>query len=312
MILLATNKRDVTTDFVVQEMRRREIAFFRLNTEDIGDFQIDMIDGNPAIMRLTRASEALDLCKITAAYYRRPGRPEFAETDEAIVSYLTAEWSAVLRSMWNALEGRWLNSPFSILRAEDKPRQLKLARQAGLSVPATLVSNNFSTLHEFSSSDSTVVKPLRHALIEKGNRGSVVFTSQLVGLDETDCEAINRAPIIAQTEIRKRCDIRVIVVDDNLFATAIGSQDHEETQTDWRRGVRTDLSHDSIKLPKNIELSCLSVVKLLGLRFAAIDLIEDLEGHYWFLEANPNGQWAWIEQKTAAPISAAIVDGLAR
>jgi hypothetical protein len=32
LILLVTNKRDVTTDFVVLEMRRRGLPFIRLNT----------------------------------------------------------------------------------------------------------------------------------------------------------------------------------------------------------------------------------------------------------------------------------------
>jgi len=51
-------------------------------------------------------------------------------------------------------------------------------------------------------------------------------------------------------------------------------------------------------------------VRLLGLRFAAIDLVLDQTGEYWFLEANPNGQWAWIESRTGLPISSAIVDEL--
>ena len=35
MILLATNKRDITTDFIVLELRRRGLPFHRLNTEDL-------------------------------------------------------------------------------------------------------------------------------------------------------------------------------------------------------------------------------------------------------------------------------------
>jgi len=46
------------------------------------------------------------------------------------------------------------------------------------------------------------------------------------------------------------------------------------------------------------------------LRFSAIDLVEATDGDFWFLEANPNGQWAWIEQRTGAPVSAAIATAL--
>jgi hypothetical protein len=36
--------------------------------------------------------------------------------------------------------------------------------------------------------------------------------------------------------------------------------------------------------------------------FGAIDLILDPAGHYHFLELNPNGQWAWIQQLTGQQI----------
>jgi D-alanine-D-alanine ligase-like ATP-grasp enzyme len=46
------------------------------------------------------------------------------------------------------------------------------------------------------------------------------------------------------------------------------------------------------------------------LRFAALDFIVTPDGEYVFLEANPNGQWAWIEHETGLPIAAAIADAL--
>ncbi len=65
-----------------------------------------------------------------------------------------------------------------------------------------------------------------------------------------------------------------------------------------------------MELPAELVEACIAVTHDLGLRFAAIDLVEDEDGQFWFLEANPNGQWAWIEQRTAAPVTAAIVDAL--
>ena len=116
--------------------------------------------------------------------------------------------------------------------------------------------------------------------------------------------------MILQREVRKRADIRVLVVDGRTFATRIMSQAHEETEVDWRRGVRQDLEHVAMDLPADVGSACVEATRDLGLRFAAIDLVEDLDGRFWFLEANPNGQWAWIEQKTGAPVTAAIVDAL--
>lgn len=79
---------------------------------------------------------------------------------------------------------------------------------------------------------------------------------------------------------------------------------------DWRQGSRLDLKHERIELPREIEEKCFALMKCLNLRYGAIDLVCDRKGKLWFLEINPNGQWAWIENLTGYPIAAAIVDEL--
>lgn len=312
MILLATNKRDVTTDFIVREMERQRLEFFRLNAEDIACYRVVIPDGDPANLRLECEDRKLELSTVRSAYYRRPQAPAFDEYRRSTAEYLQAEWSAILRTIWNALEGRWLNSPFSILRAEDKPRQLSLAKRSGFKVPETLVTNHFDSATAFGEQSSVVAKPLRHALINDGEAGRVIFTSRIDTLDKANSSGIEMAPIIFQQEIPKKHDVRAIVVDKQVFAAAIHSQEREETRIDWRKGVRMDLEHRSIGLPQNVAQACVSITKSLGLRYSAIDLVEAPDGEFWFLEANPNGQWAWIEQRTGAPISAALVQALLR
>ena len=267
---------------------------------------------DPGSLRLEGKARTLSLADVTGAYYRRPLPPEFNDQDPATAEYLQAEWSAILRTIWNALDGRWLNCPFAILRAEDKPRQLAVARRSGLRVPETLVTNHPARAMAFAKRESVVAKPLRHALVDDSSASKVIFTSRVGNSIDGEQNCLELAPVIFQDEVHKQCDVRVIVVDDQIFATAIDSQMFEETCVDWRRGARRDLAHRTIALPKNVEEACVAITKALGLRYSAIDLIEDKRGEYWFLEANPNGQWAWIEQRCGAPISAAIVKGLSR
>ena len=307
-VLLATNKRDVTTDFIALELEHRGVSFLRLNTEDLAEYQVVMPDGDPGRMRLLGKNRELELAKVTGAYYRRPHPPEFPDRPAHIATYLQAEWSAILRSIWNALAGRWLNCPFAILRAEDKPRQLAVARAEGLRVPRTIVTNDPDNAQRFLSQQPTVTKPLRHALVEDGGYGKVVFTSRVDRGHRLD--GLEAAPVILQAEVPKKADVRVVVVDEQVFATAIGSQAHEETSVDWRKGVRPDLEHRAITLPNDVSKACIAVTQSLNLRYSAIDLVEDRDGCFWFLEANPNGQWAWIEQRTGAKIAKAIVTGL--
>ncbi|MNL66725.1 hypothetical protein D3C87_1912350 [compost metagenome] len=49
---------------------------------------------------------------------------------------------------------------------------------------------------------------------------------------------------------------------------------------------------------------------MLGLKFGAIDLIQDEYDNFYFLEINPNGQWVWIESDTGLTISDSIINFL--
>lgn len=313
MILLATNKRDITTDFVVLELRRRGLPFVRINTEDLPQGKVIYRPGTGNGWVVECDGQRVSLSSVTAGYYRRPGPPTPENEGHApeVQDYRVEEWSAILRSIWNALEGRWFNSPFSILRAEDKPRQLSLAEELGFDIPSTLISNDFVSVSTFSREQQLVGKPLRRALIERGEAGEVLFTSRVGAISTDDQKAIELAPVIYQREIPKQYDVRVTVVDEQVFPVAIHSQEQLETQVDWRNGSNPNLRHEIIDLPHHLEKQCIGIVKKLGLRYGAIDLVLDAEGRYWFLEINPNGQWAWIERQTGLPIARAIVNSLA-
>lgn len=298
-------------DFIVLELRRRGVAFWRLNSEDLPSAVVRFSPEADRGWEIEFEGTVLNVRDVRAAYYRRPGTPEpYPTSDPATRDYLAAEWSAVMRSLWNALEGRWLSSPFAILRAEDKPRQLELAVSLGFDVPNTLISNDFTPVKSFIASGGIVGKPLRHSLVERGETSEVLFTTRLAPLRPMDRQAVGLAPVIYQREVSKVFDVRVTVIGDKVFAAAIHSQDHDETEVDWRSGTRHDLRHEAIELPPNVAAQCLALTAALGLRYGAIDLVADPDGRHWFLEINPNGQWAWIERRTGLPLAEAIVDTL--
>lgn len=313
-VLIATNKQDITVDFIVRELRRRSVPFLRLNTEDLPTATILFDQGQQVGGCIRTASGSYDLGAFGSAYYRRPEAPiPHAELSPEASAYALQEWSASARTIWNALEGRWLNSPFAILRAEDKPRQLAIARAVGMLVPDTIIGNDFDAARAFVAERRCIVKPLRRALVEDPTGpGSVIYTTEIRHLKTEDRAAFAAVPLILQEKIDKKRDVRVTVVDDGVAAVAISSQDRPETSVDWRRGSRTDLVHERIQLPGEVIRGCIEVTRALGLRFSAIDLVHDRDGAFWFLEANPNGQWAWLEAVEGVSIAAMIVDALTR
>ena len=94
-----------------------------------------------------------------------------------------------------------------------------------------------------------------------------------------------------------------------MFTVEIHSQDVPDAQHDWRRVDATALRHTPYDLPSQVAQKCIALTRQLGLAFGAIDLILTPEGKYIFLEINPNGQWAWIEQMCPEiRISDALID----
>jgi glutathione synthase/RimK-type ligase-like ATP-grasp enzyme len=133
-------------------------------------------------------------------------------------------------------------------------------------------------------------------------------------LDEGMLQAlddIGPEPYLFQALVTKAADVRVTVVGDKAYACRIGSQQVSGAEVDWRAGELRDLSHSAVTLPSDVDNRCVELARSFGLRFAAIDLAETVEGGYVFFEVNPNGQWAWVEQMTGQPLRTALADELA-
>lgn len=93
---------------------------------------------------------------------------------------------------------------------------------------------------------------------------------------------------------------------NDIFTAAIDSQSLNHTKIDWRRdGI--NLPHTIYRLPDEVANKCLELTHQFKLNFGAIDMIVTPDNEYVFLEINPNGQWAWIEEMTGLPIAQAMI-----
>ncbi|WP_296710627.1 hypothetical protein [Rhodoblastus sp.] len=142
-ILLVSNTRDLTTDLVVHELATLGAPFVRLNCDalDAARPTLSFGCGEPALSFLHKG-EAVDARSIKAAYLRRPHLDGMIDTRERDAAHRFGEWRALLEALYSELEGRWLNEPHLIERAEDKARQLRVAAALGFRTPRTLVSND--------------------------------------------------------------------------------------------------------------------------------------------------------------------------
>lgn len=319
MLLIITNKSDLACDFFILRLKERTIPFLRLNTEDYGkSFRVNIFLSGCSVSYEINLSDGRVVTdtEIEAVYFRQPISPgippDLAESDR---EFSRREAQEVLRSLWRLIDHRkWLNHPKDLWLASNKVEQLVIAQRLGFKVPDTCVSMSESTVRHFVETyeGQVICKAVKHGFLRQGKSVQVAST-QRIGpefLDRfTDYASV---PMIFQEEIHKAFDVRVTVVGDNVFATAIHSQQHPQTAVDWRvwDSYNLDLRHEAIKLPAHIDELCHQITKHFNLKYAAIDLIEEVRGKYFFLELNPNGQWAWIEQKVGYPIRDAMIDCL--
>lgn len=309
-ILLLTNKSDVTTDFIVKHLQAKNLNYYRLNTEDIGDCVSLNFDFNTSIFTLfdNRIGRKFDLLSFKAVYYRRPElNCKFGEIKPNEANFLRSEMLYILEGLYKILENKfWLNRVSSIRNAENKLYQLMVAKDLGFNIPDSLVSNlpkevlNFYEQHE----RNCIIKPIKSGLVEGDGKSGVIFTTK-VELNEAKVARIVSCPIYIQPLIRKKADIRVTVVGRKVFCALIHSENVSDAISDWRQS-KQELEYSRHNLPLDLLDKCRMLMKKLDLNFGAIDFVLDQQNQYIFLEINPNGQWAWIEKRLNFKISDAI------
>jgi len=309
-VLLISNKDDITTDFIVKKLTQLDIKFYRFNTEELARTVHLKIDFEKDIYCLydSKVDIEIDLSRIKSVYYRRPEIPALdidLKEDEA--KFIYNEMSYTLEGIYKLLrKAFWISPLYSIREAENKIYQMSLAKEIGFELPNSIITNQAVDAQLFfgRNNNDCIIKPIKSGLVGENDGLKVIFTNKLP--QNTDFSSIVSCPTYIQSNIHKKVDIRVTIVGNEHFTARIHSQSYLDSTIDWRKS-ETILEYSKIELPLEIKDKCMKLINQLGLKFGAIDFIENENGNYIFLEINPNGQWAWIEQQLKYDISGSIV-----
>lgn len=310
MILIVTSKTDITSDFVINRLIQRQVKYYRFNTEDIShntSINVDPINNDCSFIFDKHKHHKFYLNDFKSIYYRRPLVPrKFDNINEKHVNFAIMESMQALKCLLNFINCFWVSNPYKLVLAEDKISQLRIAKQLGFAVSPTLLSNEPQVIKSFidENNRNVVIKPIRSGLVDRNN---VVFTQYVTAKNISD-DQVASLPSIYQVYVPKQYDIRVTVIGNQLFAMEIHSQDHQSSRIDWRQGQIVNMKQCRHNLPESIKSLCLSLVRHYGLEFGAIDLILTPDGNYFFLEINPNGQWAWVENRTGYKMTDTLID----
>lgn len=297
-------------------MNRKAIPFIRFNTEDFPlkakinqqlDDNFDSLDLEIPAAPKSKAEN------ITSVWYRRPEDPNLPDSfTQAEAIFAQKEIKATLRGVWKTMDSLWVNDPEKNRLANIKLSQLKLAKNLGLAIPKTLMTNDPQRALDFFNdcNQKMILKPFESGVVGTGLEAEAIYTSVVSTANLETVHSINYTPVLLQEYVPKEKELRITIVGSEVFTAAISSQDNLKTMIDWRRDPY-GVQYNQHPLPKTIKDKCLKMTNKLGLNFGAIDMIVTPDGDYVFLEINPNGQWAWIEDLTAMPIADTLSDFLA-
>ena len=302
MILIVTNRLDYTADYLILELMRRGARYVRFNTED---FPLSAtvyweLRGAEVRASLRLRQSTVPFEEVRSVWYRRPTAGAFGPdwVDGTAREFALSESEAALGGIWRTLDCFWISRPDRLREAEFKLKQLQVATGIGFTIPPTIVSNDPEAVREFwqNLGGNVVFKPLRSGRLERDGTLSLIYTNPVDRRSAAHFDRTRYAPVLLQGYVPKSREIRVTIIGTRVFAVSIDSQSQEQSRHDWRRAAVEQLPHEPCLLPTDIEGRCIALVEALGLAFGAVDLVLTPAGEYVFLEINPNGQWAWLQQ----------------
>lgn len=190
----------------------------------------------------------------------------------------------------------WVNSEVSQLLIRGKTNQLFLARDVGMNIPNTLISNNPHDVRAFlSKNKSSIVKAVdKMGWIEDGIEIALP-TSQIFIENCDDDVSIRLCPMIYQEQIRKAFELRVVVFGDHILFVKLDSQGDDVSRVDWRNAEPNSFSIEEFDPPEKLVKDIRTFCRRAGVLHGSFDFAVDHDGNAIFFEFNVQGQFLWIE-----------------
>ncbi|MDI6518838.1 ATP-grasp ribosomal peptide maturase [Streptomyces coelicoflavus] len=314
LVLVCTEHEDATADLVTAELNRRRVPVLRFDPGQGFPARVVLAARTGAGSAswttsgrgwggwLAAGERTADLSAVRALYHRRPS-PYPTGGAEQTGRFAAQENRRGLGGVLGALPGcLYLSHPQAIARTEYKPAQLEAAARVGLTAPATLITNDPTEAKAFCAAQSAIYKPLHAGAYDIKGEPAGIWAAP-VGADEID-GAVGHSAHLFQARVPKVADVRAVVVGEQVFSARITAP---PGVVDWRAEYRS-LTYEPVACPDGMREALIRFLADFGLNFGAFDFAVTADGGWWFLECNPNGQWAWLEDAAGLPITTAIAD----
>lgn len=298
IVILVGHTLDEHCDYLgerLSELSRAKVM--RVSQEDLPDSDLVWRPGEQGA-QLGEVS----LDRSASGLWRRPGEPQVASFQDEFAEFAASECKDAFLGMLETTRICWVTSPSNIIRAELKLVQLEAATRLGMPIPPTLVTNNADAAVAFARERRlVVVKPVRYGLVSS-TKPLVAWASERSVGELID---LNGPPVIIQERIEAPAHLRVTTVGSETFLSFLSTP-----VLDWRSDPE---NHNRfVPLPTDRFPAVVSqaqrLCQHLRLGFSAQDWLVPSDRPPVFLEANPNGQWLFLESAHNGTIGRAFVE----
>lgn len=284
MIFICTCSQDATTDLLLPHLR--ELTTFRFNVDRPEDYSWDFSGRGFEITDL-RNDTSIDSRAISSFYLRKPIYLDAVDIpkDGCLVNWCREETDAVFEDFYRECEARGMTTMIH----SRNPKYGKLRQM--------LVAKNYFNVADWHIFHGALPDELkRDRWVAKSLTGAPIGKGKVFFVKEVDPASLDLSyPWFLQRKIEGENEVTVVYMSGRLFAyryprAAINSCDdvRKATIEDADRWTKCDLSEAE-------ESAVRGFMAETGYRFGRFDFIRK-DGELWFLELNPNGQWAWLDE----------------
>lgn len=281
--LIISDSYDATTDVVVKYVGSNNIV--RLNFDQFNHTSI-RINNSGVIFKIN--NQTITDKEISKLYWRKP-----FNTDIEVDKYVDSELKYIFREIFNIFS----KQNKTILVLPNVERYIGKILQMTIAKDYFVVPKWEVLLNSKSKFGNCVVKSLSSEIVSDMK---VLYTTK-VNSENLDC----KYPWQIQELIDADFDLTVVHVSGKNYAFELARSDNN---VDWRKEInRNEQKWKEHKLDPMIDTNIKKYMIELGLKFGRLDFLI-AKSEYFFLEVNPNGQWAWLDLDNNNGLMAEMVE----
>lgn len=297
MIFIPTCSQDTTTDLVIKELNPETV--FRFNIDKPDDFSWDF-NANGFCIIDKISNKKITEKTLTSFYLRKPMYFDSIDIPKygCVENWRREETEELFKDFYRECQSRGLVSLIESKNSSyGKLRQLLIAKKYFRVAPWHFFHGE---IPQEMQRGRWVVKSISSAMI---GEGKVFFVKEV----EPKLLDLNY-PWFMQERIYGEEEVTVVYIDGKMYA-ANYPRNAFNTEDSRKSFMENPTVWPHCELSKKDEESIRGFMNETGYRFGRFDFIRK-NGELWFLELNPNGQWAWLDENNERGLISMVADAI--